>query len=180
MIIDPELTEKLSQFGAVEFSDKVFRATPKSIIDPLAPSRNGGRWMPREVCPVLYTSCEREGALAEISFHFAQHKPLPSKPICLHRIDVATQKTLHLIVVDLEQLGVKMSNYNAVNYRCTQQIGSAVQFLGCDGLIVPSARWDCENLVIFSDNHPLENDLKLVDSEEIDWKSWARVNKFID
>jgi hypothetical protein len=73
-----------------------------------------------------------------------------------------------------------MSEYNAVNYNETQKIGAAVQFLGCDGLIVPSARWDCENLVVFNDNHSLDDDLRVIESEEVDWKSWAHDNKFID
>lgn len=179
MIIDRDLTEKLSLFQTVQFADEVYRATAKSIIDPLAPSRNGGRWIHRDECPVLYTSCLREGALAEISFHLAQHTPLPSKPILMHRIAVSTQKTLKLILANLEELGVEKDKYNSINYEMTQQIGSAVNFLGCDGLLVPSARWDCENLIIFSDNHPLENDLELIESEEVDWKEWATENGFV-
>ena len=42
-----------------------------------------------------------------------------------------------------------MERYESVNYHRTQEIGAAVAFLGCDGLMVPSARWDCENLVLF-------------------------------
>lgn len=179
MIIDPELADKLSNFPSIEFSGEVYRATAKSIIDPLAPSRNGGRWIFRDECSVLYTSCEREGALAEISFHLAQHNPLPSKPISIHRINAKTQKTLRLIVTELIQLDVEMSDYSNINYEKTQMIGAAVNFLGYDGLIVPSARWDCENLIIFSDNHPLENDLKLIESEEVDWKAWAKQNGFL-
>lgn len=178
MIINPDLAERLDQFEKIQFNDEVFRATPNSI-DPLAPSHSGGRWMPKGAASVLYTSCEREGALAEISFHFSQFTPLPSKPISLHRIAVATEKTLRLVVADLEQLGVIMSEYNAINYESTQQIGQAVQFLGCDGLAVPSARWECENLVIFNDNHSLENDPEVIESKEVDWKSWAKENGFI-
>lgn len=40
-----------------------------------------------------------------------------------------------------------------INLGQTQQIGTAVQFLGFDGLIVPSARWECKNLVLFTNNH---------------------------
>lgn len=179
MIVDPELTEILSQLNTIQFDDDVFRATAQ-IIDPLVPTRNGGRWIPRDECPVLYTSCEREGALAEISYHLAQHTPLPSKPISLHNISITTQRAVRLIIADLEQLGVEKGMYDTVNYQKTQQIGSAVNFLGYDGLIVPSARWNCENLVIFSDNHSLENDLKVLDSEVVDWKLWAKKNGFLD
>jgi len=180
MIVDPEITDILSQFDTTQFEDDVFRATAETIIDPLAPSRNGGRWIPRDESPVLYTSCEREGALAEVSYHLAQHTPLPSKPISLHRISVTTQNTMRLIIADLEKLGVEENLYDSINYQMTQKIGSAVNFLGYDGLIVPSARWNCENLIIFSDHHPLDNDLKLVDGEVVDWVSWAQENGFLD
>jgi hypothetical protein len=36
-----------------------------------------------------------------------------------------------------------------------QEIGAAVEFLGCDGLIAPCARWDCENLMLFPDSASL-------------------------
>ena len=180
MIIDPELTEKLSNFSTVQFNNDVYRATAKSIIDPIAPSRNGGRWIPRNECPVLYTSCKREGALAEISFHLANHTPLPSKPVSLHRISVSTHKTLRLINTNLKDLGVEEEMYSTINYEKTQQIGSAVNFLGCDGLIIPSARWNCENLVIFDDHHSIESDLQLLDTEVVNWKLWAQENGFLE
>jgi hypothetical protein len=46
--------------------------------------------------------------------------------------------------------------------------------------MVPSARWDCENLVIFSENHGLSNDLSKLESEEVDWQAWARETGVID
>ncbi len=130
--------------------------------------------------PVLYTSLELEGALAEIVFHWSQLVPLPSKPIEIHRISLTAQRTLRLIETDLEPLGVDSAEYSSLNYRRTQQIGAEVSFLGFDGLLVPSARWNCENLVLFMENHGLENELKNVESEEVDWKPWAIENGFLD
>ena len=51
-------------------------------------------------------------------------------------------------------------------------------FLECDGLIVPSARWQCENLVIFTDNQLRAGRRRLLDvvsSAEFDWRPGARV-----
>jgi len=41
------------------------------------------------------------------------------------------------------------------------------------------ARWECNHLMIFTDNHNVEDDMELVASEEIDWLSWARAHNFV-
>lgn len=143
-------------------------------LDPLAESTSGGRWAPRGLVPVLYTSLLREGALAEISYHWSQLTPRPSKPVVLHRLGVSVERPLRLLRADLEELDVDMERYESVNYHRTQEIGAAVAFLECDGLIVPSARWSCENLVIFTENHRLTSKLEILSSEEIDWQTWAQ------
>ena len=146
MIHNPELLDALSAYSTVRFSDTVFRAT-RLRLDPLADSTSGGRWNIRDHDPVLYTSLEFEGALAEISFHWSQVTPLPSKPVVVHRIQVSTERTLRLKLCDLVELGVDFDQFASLNYAKCQEIGAAVGFLECDGLITPSARWDCENLV---------------------------------
>jgi RES domain-containing protein len=143
-------------------------------LEPLTPSTSGGRWAPKDGSPVLYTSLEREGALAEVSFHLALNAPLPSKPIRLHTLRVSTRTSLRLKLVDLHQLGVDDRSYGSLNYEACQAIGAAVAFLEHDGLIVPSARWNCENLVLFTENHSLSCELETVSAEDVDWQSWAR------
>nr|WP_050756123.1 RES family NAD+ phosphorylase [Nitrococcus mobilis] len=71
------------------------------------------------------------------------------------------------------------NDYHSVNYRRTQEIGAAVAFLGCDGLLVPSARWNAENLVLFSENHGVEEHLIVTETQEFDWKVWARRHGFL-
>jgi len=179
LIHDPTLLERLSRFRTEVFEGESFRATRKSL-DPLAVSTRGGRWAPPGEIAVLYTSLTREGALAEIAFHWGQLTPLPSKPASLHRLRVTAQRALRLIRANLDALGVSTADYLSLNYTQTQKIGAAVAFLGCDGLVVPSARWDCENLVIFAENHNVgESDLQLIASEEVDWLGWARANRLI-
>lgn len=174
MIHDPELLERLGGLLREKFEGDCFRATPLSL-DPLAPSTRGGRWAPPDETPVLYTSLAREGAIAEIAFHWGQLSPLPSKPAALHHLRVTTRKTLRLIRTDLEALGVKAATYSSANYSQTQAIGAAIAFLECDGLIVPSVRWECDHLVIFSDHHDVvEDELKVVSTEEVDWLTWGR------
>jgi hypothetical protein len=173
MIHDRNLLDRLGAFAPISFDGEVFRTTRLGL-DPLAGSYAGGRWAPRDSAQVLYTSLEREGALAEIAFHLAQLSPPPSKPIMVHRLRTTTRATVRLLRADLEVLGVDGAGYVSLNYGRTQAIGAAVAFLGCDGLIVPSARWSCENLVMFLDNHRLQQVLELEQSEEVDWLAWAK------
>jgi RES domain-containing protein len=179
LIHNPELLDSLSAYPTETFRGSVFRAT-RLRLDPLAASTSGGRWSPRDQAPVLYTSLEFEGALAEISFHWSRFTPLPSKPVVMHRIQVSTDRTLRLRRCDLAELGVDMGQFGALDYTKCQEIGAAVGFLECDGLIVPSTRWECENLVLFTDNHSLLSDLNVVESTEFAWQDWARKNGFID
>ncbi len=48
---------------------------------------------------MLYASFERQGALAEISYHLGQLDPLPSKPVTVHELRAATHKTLRLLLL---------------------------------------------------------------------------------
>jgi hypothetical protein len=48
-----------------------------------------------------------------------------------------------------------MARYGERDYALTQSIGAALAFLGLDGLIAliaPSARWQCDNLMIYQTN----------------------------
>jgi hypothetical protein len=173
LIHDRELLERLGAFEPERFEGEVFRATRLNL-DPLADSTSGGRWAPRGSVRVLYTSLLREGALAEISFHWGQLTPRPSKHAAVHRLGVSASRSLRLLKPDLEGLGVDMERYHDVNYLRTQEIGAAVAFLGCDGLLAPNARWGCENLVLFMENHAFSDRLEALASETVDWQAWAR------
>lgn len=177
MIHDPELTDRLSGFPRTRFQGRVFRVTRMSA-DPTAVSVSGGRWAPRpDQSPgvsVLYTSLERDGAIAEVASYLAELTPRPSKPVRVHELAVSTSKTLTLVRANLAQLGVDLDRYGERNYEVTQRIGAAIGFLGFDGLIAPSARWECDNLMVFADNHSLDEQLEVAGAEDVDWQDWAR------
>jgi hypothetical protein len=69
--------------------------------------------MPRDAASILYTSLEREGALAEIAFHWSQLTPRPTKPVLVHRLRVVASRTPRLIRADIAALGVPDSEYQA-------------------------------------------------------------------
>ena len=71
------------------------------------------------------------------------------------------------------------SAYGGVNMPRTQEIGAAVEFLGCDGLIAPCARWTCDNLILFPDRMGVDANLEIVKSEAVDWVTWATTHGLI-
>ena len=172
MIHDSDLLDRLDALPKETFGGEVFRGARQNL-DPLASSYSGGRWMRRDGAGVLYTSLAREGALAEISFHWGQLNPRPTKPVMLHTLRVVAHRTLKLVRADLSTLGVPESAYGGVNLPRTQEIGAAVEFLGCDGLIAPCARWACDNLILFPDRMGVDATLEVVTSEAVDWAIWA-------
>jgi len=178
MIHDPDLLDQLDALPKETFDGEVFRGTRQSL-DPLASSYSGGRWMRRDGAGVLYTSLAREGAVAEISFHWGQLNPRPTKPVMLHTLRVVAHRTLKLVRADLSTLGVPESAYAGVNMPRTQEIGAAVEFLGCDGLIAPCARWACDNLILFPDRMGMDATLEVVTSEAVDWATWATAQGLI-
>ena len=76
-------------------------------------------------------------------------------------------------------LKVDMALYGERDYARTQQIGAALVFLGLDGLIAPSARWGCDNLMIYADNHSLSERLENLGEEQVEWRSWAQDHGFL-
>jgi RES domain len=175
LIHNPRLIEALEKFETRSFEGDVFRATRRSL-DPTTASTSGGRWAKRDGDPVLYTSLQREGALAEIAFHWSSFTPRPTKPVLIHTLNVRCDRSLKLIKADLHSLGVTSDDYAIANYTRTQEIGAAVSFIGCDGLIAPSARWACDNLILFTENLAMDITITPKTVEEVDWQAWADAN----
>jgi RES domain-containing protein len=144
--------------------------------DPLQGGRSASRWCNGEF-DVLYTSLERDGALAEVHTLLALQPVFPSRiSFRVHRLRVAAQSVLHLADLPLlEQLGVDTARYQDRDYRQTQDIADATFFLGFDGLVVPSARWSCANAVLFTDRiDPAALTVEATDSDPVNWSEWRR------
>ena len=92
------------------------------------------------------------------------------------KLGVKTQQTLVLAdLAQLRKLGVDDARYRELLYERTQEIGAAAAFLGFDGLIAPSARWSCQNIILMLDALNLE-DIRTVSSEPVDWVTWRQSN----
>lgn len=176
---DYVLIDALESLPATEFEGRVWRVV-RGDRDPLRTSSPGGRW-DDGTFDVLYTSIESDGALAEMHFHLMRGQPVfPSKmEFRLFELQVTLRRALRLAnVPDLENLGIK--SYGSLEYARkqeeyprTQEVGEATRFLGFDGLIVPSARSDCLNVVIFiTDRSPPEALTTVQDHGVVDWTDW--------
>ena len=168
---DHELLDLIDAHEGVSFQGDIWRIVRQER-DVLQGYPAGARWDPGTF-DVLYTSLAREGALAEIHFHLSRQPVFPSKlRSVLHRLTVKTRRTLRIAdLTALESLGISSATYQSLAYDRCQQIGDAAQFLGFDGILAPSARWPCQNLVLFVDRLD-PDELELVKSEPVDWQAW--------
>jgi RES domain-containing protein len=175
---DRAILDALDAINAEPFREQVWRVTRKGR-DVLRGSIAGGRWSLDSPFEVLYTSIERDGALAEIGFRLSLEPVWPDKLRHeIHRISVQAERTMRIVdMTTLRQLGVDTDRYESFEYSVTQSIAAAAHFLEFDGLLVPSARAPTLNLVLFLDRMPPGEGLKVLETHEVDWTSWQTANR---
>jgi RES domain-containing protein len=170
---DRAILDALESLSSEKFTGELWRVTRKGR-DALRGSSAKGRWSPVGEFEVLYTSLEREGALAEIGYRLSLEPVWPSQlQHEIHSIDAHTERTLRFAdLAQLAPLGVDVARYESFDYTACQAIAAAAYFLEFDGLIVPSARAPCSNVVVFMDRMTDNNRLDVRTSEAVDWASW--------
>ena len=167
---DRAVLDALEAIGPERFAGEVWRVTREGR-DALRGSTAPGRWSTSADFEVLYTSLEQDGALAEIGYRLSLEPVWPSRiEHEVHRIVVETERTLRFADIEsLAPLGVDRARYWTFEYDATRAIAAAAYFLEFDSLIVPSARFDCANLVIFTERVTA---LTLRESRAVDWDAW--------
>jgi RES domain-containing protein len=155
---DVQLLDAIDALATQPFRGNVWRVVREGR-DPLSGSAVGGRWDDRSF-DVLYTAREASGAIAEVYFHLSRGQPVvPSKvKYTLFEIGVELESCLPLPTMeDLARLGLRTELYGQLSYDekvqeypRSQEIAEVAYFLGHEGLLVPSARHDTTNLVVFS------------------------------
>ncbi len=128
---------------------------------------------------MLYSSLERDGALAEIGFRLSLEPVWPSRVRHeLHTINATTQRTLRFAdVASLRPLGGDAARHESFDSKATQAIAAAAHFLEFDGLIVPSSRTPVSNLVLFLDQVVGDAQLILSQSVPVDWDAWRKTRR---
>ena len=174
--LDDRLLDSIGGIEGQPFDGTMWRVvrTGRDVLDG---SRGSGRWNTAEMS-VLYGAADRDGAIAEINFHLSRGQSVfPSRMRHdLFELSIRAQQTLVLADMNqLKQLGVDDSRYRELLYTRTQEIGAAAAFLGFDGLIVPSARWNCQNIILFLDVINLE-EIETISVERVDWQTWRQSN----
>jgi RES domain-containing protein len=169
---DRALLDALEAIAPQAFAGEAWRITRKGR-EALRGSAANGRWSPGGEIEVLYTSLTRDGALAEIGFRLSLEPVWPSRIAHqIHTIQARAGRTLRFAdVASLQPLGVDPARYATFDYAATQAIAAAAHFLELDGLIVPSARAPCSNLVVFMDRVATDS-LDLRHTQDVDWAAW--------
>jgi hypothetical protein len=156
---DNRLLDALDTLSGAAYSGTVWRVN-RAGHDPLQCSAVGGRWDDRTF-DVLYTSTAADGAIAEMHFHVARGQPVIPSRVAYHLRELVVSLSSCLTLAPLqilEGLGLKTSSFGQLSYvereqeyPRTQEIAEVAYFLGRDGLLVPSARSEHNNLVVFCD-----------------------------
>ena len=169
---DRSILDAIEAIEPISFGESVWRIT-RSGSDALRGSAASGRWSPGGSIEVLYTSLQRDGAMAEIGFRLALEPVWPSRIVHdIHEISLQTERTLSITdLTHLSELGVDLPKYESFDYSVTQALAAAAHFLEFDGMIVPSARHGSLNLVLFMDRGAI-NSLEVKNSTRVDWSSW--------
>jgi RES domain len=146
--------------------------------DPLRGAVANGRWNAVGEFEVLYISLASEGALAEVGYRLSLEPVWPSRiEHEIHTLRIKADRALILgDLQQLERLGVNTARFETFEYASTQAIAAAAHFLEFDALIVPSARYDTQNLVVFLDR--LQTPPELMNTDTVNWTAWrARMRR---
>jgi RES domain-containing protein len=168
---DRAILDALENFDPEAVKTIAWRVARKGR-DPLRGAAANGRWNAIGEFEVLYTSLEADGALAEVGHRLSLEPVWPSKiEHQLHRLEVTSERALRLdSLPHLETLGVDIKRFQGFDYAATHAIAAAAHFLEFDAMLVPSARFNTTNLVVFLDR--IRTSPKLLSSEEVDWAKW--------
>lgn len=160
----PEVLDAIETAGFREFEAEVWRHMFNRL-DPARANTRGARWNPRGVS-AIYTSLERETALAEAEYAISVQPLRPSVSRQMHRIKVTLDNLVDLSDLGtLGQLGINSDVLSATNYLPSQEVGEAAQWMGADGLLVPSARAIGQNLVLFVDRLDIDARFDVIQTE---------------
>lgn len=175
---DNKLIDALEAVDPILYENTVWRVVREGR-DATMCSNSGGRW-DDGTFDVLYTSEKKEGAIEEMRFHLMRGQPVMPSQIKyrLYEIDLALDRALKLLDLKaLQKIGLNTSRYGQLSYQeknaeypRSQDIGEVAHFLGFDGLVVPSARHDCLNIIAFCDLVPPDAMSVKTDHGEVDWE----------
>lgn len=149
MIFRPEMLDILQSAAASAWNGTVYRHMFGSH-PPARANTEGARWNAPGLA-AIYASCERETALAEADYYISLQPLPPRVKRTLFTIRVGLKNVIDLTGTELlPRLGITDDVLSSIDHLPCRTIGAAVNWLGHDGLLVPSARRrGGTNLVIY-------------------------------
>jgi hypothetical protein len=173
-----ELLDALEHCDPQPFVGETWRVV-RSRRDPMRGSTANGRWGAAGEFEVIYTACDREGALAEVGYRMGLEPIWPSNIRHeVHKLDVGLDRVLDLTdFALLTQLGIHEESYEGHRYEVEQSISAAARFLEFQAILVPNARYSGNNLVVYPDLQGVLNGLTQRESEPVDWNAWRASNR---
>jgi hypothetical protein len=172
---DLQLLDAVDAFPREALDAEVWRVVREGR-DPMLGAASVSRWCDGTF-DVLYTSLERDGAIAEIHALLSLQPVFPSRIRWFaHRLKVSCAQAIRFAELPtLSRLGVDADRYSDREYTRTQPIADAAYFLGFDALLAPSARWRCSNLVLFTERiAPRRIEVAGSEPLPIDWGEWRK------
>ena len=164
MIYPPEMLDLLQSAAVSKWDGTVYRHMFGSHA-PVRVNMTGARWNEPNLA-AIYASCERETALAEAEYYINMEPRRPRSKRTIFTIHVSLRKVIDLTAAGLlAQLDITDDVLAAIDHTPCRTVGGAVNWLGYNGLLVPSARRrGGTNLVIYQQD--LSTDAFEITSQE--------------
>ncbi|MBA3687596.1 MAG: RES family NAD+ phosphorylase [Chloroflexi bacterium] len=165
---DPIIAEALWKLPTTSVPDTVWKHTFVRQ-SPTTPNVRGARWNPRGV-PAIYLATDRKTALAEGRYLAGQQPQAIKKDRQIHALRIDGLKN----VLDLRDrrtlraLGVSETELESPDHGACQLIGGTAEWAGYDAMLVPSARAEGANLVVFERKTGETFEMSVIGSEAIE------------
>lgn len=165
-IHDPDLLDAMERLGSESFEGVTVWRHMFNDNPPELSNTRGARWNPAGLA-AIYTSEERETAIAE-GQHAIDLQPLrPRARRYVYELRVSARKVLRIRPADFSVLGLDPSDLASDDHAACQRVGAHAAFLGYDAIVVPSARRDGSNVIIFVNAPAAEAVFERINREEI-------------
>ena len=166
-IHDPNLLDAIESLGAETLDDVVVWRHMFNDNPPELSNTRGARWNPPGLA-AIYTSADRDTAIAE-GQHAIDSQPLrPKARRYVYELRVSASNALRITEAEFPALGLDPDDLESADFTSCQRIAAHAAFLDYDALIVPSARANGSNIVIFVNELPAEATFERIDVEQIE------------
>lgn len=147
-IHDPDLLDAIESLGSETLDNVTVWRHMFNDNPPELSNTRGARWNPPGLA-AIYSSHERDTAIAEGQRAIDSQPLRPNARRYVYELRVSARKALRIRESDFPVLGLDLDHLESPDFTACQRIAAHAAFLEYDALIVPSARADGSNLVIF-------------------------------